>query len=230
MNQTLIGKFIAAGHLEKGDQVLEIGPGKGALTFPLLEKGVDLTAIEISPELSEDLKQKDFRLINKDVLDVNIKSLYPTSEGITLISSVPYNITSPLFEHLFSYHSLFKQYLVIVQKEVGDLLLTSPGSNNYSILSILVQHFTTPQKLFIIARGNFRPMPSVDSMALLLKAKQANEKDAIPFTNFLKMLFSQRRKTLEGAMKTLGLPPISDKRRAETLTPAEIYDLFRREV
>ncbi len=222
-------KLLDAGDFHSGDRVLEIGPGGGALTDPLLEKGVDLTAIEISLPHADELKVRigdRVRIVCEDALQVNLKELYPDQQGISLVSSVPYNITSPLFEHLFSFHNLFKQYLVIVQKEVGDVLLAPPESKNYSILSILAQRYTIPKKLFVIPKGNFRPMPNVDSMALRLVAREGVGEDAKAFNAFLKQVFSLRRKTFENAMKILGYPAVEDKRRAEMLTADELYAYY----
>lgn len=229
INPHLANKLLDAGHFHSGDLVLEIGPGGGALTLPLVEKGVQLTAIEISLPHADELKTTlgdKARIIHEDALKVDLKTLYPTEKNVSLVSSVPYNITSLLFEHLFSFQSLFKQYLVIVQKEVGNVLLAKPESENYGILSIMVQRFTIPKKLFIIAKGNFRPMPNVDSMALHLEAKPDLQDDAKAFYFFLKQIFSLRRKTLENAFRILGFPPIEDKRRAEMLSADELHTYF----
>lgn len=229
VNQTVIKKFIDAGQFNSGEKVVEIGPGSGALSLPLLEKGVDLTAIEISPLLVEWLKLtygNRFRLLQEDALQVDFNKLFPNGERVSLVSNLPFKITSSLFEHLFCFASLFTQYLVIVQKEVGELILASPGDKNYGILSILVQRYTEQKKLFLIPKGNFAPVPSVDSMALLLKSRERIEQDASTFVIFLKKIFSLRRKTLEHSFKILNFPQISEKRRAEALSADELYALF----
>lgn len=229
INPKIAEKLLEAGNLREGDLVLEIGPGGGALTYPLLEKGVALTAVEISPPHAEELQTKigeKALIIHEDALKVDFKALYPDQKGITLVSSVPYNITSPLFAHLFASHSLFKQYLVIVQKEVGDVLTAQPESENYSILSVLAQRYTIPKKLFVIPKGNFRPMPKVDSMALHLEAREEVGEEAKQFHAFLKLVFSLRRKTFENVAKIMKFPPVEDKRRPEMLSADELYAYF----
>lgn len=194
---------------EPGGRVLEIGPGLGALTGHLLERGVKLTAIEMDERFVEILKKefgarKNLNLIHEDILKFDFKKLRTKQKKFKkpwrVISNLPYYITAPVLFRLLEYRYLFSDAVFTMQKEVAQRLLASPGTKDYGRLTLAIRYCCDVYYAFDIPPSCFTPQPEVDSsvIKLVLRPKTALHKttdEKFLFT-LIETAFSQRRKTL----------------------------------
>jgi len=194
-----------------GGAVVEIGPGMGALTGPLLDRAARVVAIEhdrdLVPILAEDLApavgEGRLTIMNADALDVDWADLLaagPTPRAVA--GNLPYLITGHLLERVTKIADLIDRAVFMVQAEVADRLVAPPGGDAYGALSVFVQAAFTPTKLLKVRGGAFYPRPEVDSAVVLLiphRPRRAEETDA--FRAAVRAAFGARRKTLRNAWK-----------------------------
>ena len=148
-----------------GDEVLEIGPGRGALTSHLVEGGVRLTAVELDDDLYERLREQEterFHVVHGDVLTVDLASLFDDWAETRVIGNIPYNITSPILFRLLEAPRP-KDIVLLVQAEVAERLTAPPGRKAYGALTVGVRAVAEVSRLFTVSRTVFRPVPGVDS-------------------------------------------------------------------
>lgn len=224
----VIHKIIEAITPEQRSHIIEIGPGRGALTFPLLSRAAQFTAIEIDRDLVALLKEqapKPFQLIEGDILKVDLHTLLTSSATKpVIVGNLPYNISTPLLFHLLQYRNAIDEMFFMLQKEVVLRMAAEPKTKEYGRLSVMMQYFCEVEPLFTVPPGAFTPVPAVDSMAVRLKPYSSSPFGIInDFSHFEKIVmlgFNQRRKTLRNALKstTLLLPPDLAERRAEELS------------
>jgi len=223
--------------------VIEIGPGRGALTEALLERSSKVTAIEVDPVLIHYLRQK-FRdalesgrleLIQGDVLRADLAGLSPTAPA-TIAGNLPYYITSPILERVFALGERWSRAVFLVQAEVAVRLAASPGGRDYGYLSVLTQVYARPQVLFDVPRAAFRPPPKVDSAVVLLEprdsAQEWNLPDKTGFLRFASACFQYKRKTLRNNLASAygkeRLDALAEGRlRAEQLSVTQLAALYR---
>lgn len=239
-DNTVVDQIIRVIAPKKDDLIVEIGPGEGVLTKPLLQSCGRLEAIEIDRDLAGSLELKfrsnNFCLHNADALRFDFRSLY-TDRPLRLVGNLPYNITTPLLFHLFEQSDLITDLHFMLQKEVVDRLIANPGTSNYGRLSIMAQYYCQAHKLFEVSPESFYPPPKVTSAVIRLIPNSKPPIDANPkhLSRVVTEAFSQRRKTLrnsigrfftEEELKNIDIDP---KRRAETLDLEEfsrIANLF----
>ncbi len=233
-----IEHIIAALDPDGTEAVVEIGPGEGALTFPLLARMKTLTAIEIDRDLIPRLTNAapnygDLTIISSDVLDVDF-SRFNTAGKIKVVGNLPYNVSTPLLFHVLENAGTIERMVFMLQKEVVDRMAAPPGSKVYGRLSVMLQARCTVEYLFDVPPGAFRPPPKVDSAVVRLWPKPLDQigiLDHAIFERVVKAAFSQRRKTLRNALRDVvnadifSLCEISPERRAETLSVAEYAQL-----
>lgn len=232
-------------NLSPDDSVLEIGAGKGVLTQFLIEKAKKVYAVELDKSLAEFLKQKfshqkNLEIINQDILKVDLKKLVPTPEKIKIIGNLPYQITSPILDWLIEHKELISQAVLMVQKEVAIRMSASPGSKDFSPLSIFVQVYTKPKILFSLKPGSFNPPPKIESTVIaldILSQSKVEPEDENLFFQIIKASFSTRRKTILNCLSSnLKLPKnkvenilselkINPQSRAETLEISQYLKL-----
>jgi len=201
--------------------VLEIGPGRGALTGLLLERAGRLIAIELDRVLAAQLRLKhatrrNLEIVEGDALAIDFGTLVMRAPGplrhiapgslekAHVVGNLPYYITSDLLLRLFAFHDLFSTMVLMVQREVGDRLAASPGSRDYGLLSATAQLYARVEKLFTLPPGAFSPPPKVHSSVLRLTIEPKLEKLGVPeqeFLDFLRLSFAQKRKTLVNNLK-----------------------------
>jgi 16S rRNA (adenine1518-N6/adenine1519-N6)-dimethyltransferase len=229
--------------LKPDQKVLEIGPGKGVLTRFLLEKAKRVYGVELDRNLCKYLEEKfkdneNFEVINQDILKFNLKKI-TGEDRLKVIGNIPYQITSPIFEYLIQNRESIEFVILTVQKEVAKRICAKPATPDWSPLSIGIQLFSNPEILFTLKPNSFFPTPKVDSAVIRLKflSKPKVEVEFPFFTDLVKAVFSQRRKTLLNSLsKTLSLnkdelktilenAKIDSKRRGETLSLKELADL-----
>lgn len=208
-------KIIESAGLSRNDAVLEIGPGKGALTR-LLETHVGkICAVEIDASLCQHLRQvcgEKVIIKNKNFLSVEEEEIESIlGKNWNIIANLPFYITSPILQKLYSWKGWMEAVLT-VQKEVGERMTSGPGSKAYGLLSILTVIYTYPELLFVIPREAFNPKPRVDAAVVRLRKREhplVEEAHLEDFFSFLKKCFSTRRKMLVNTlMRSLSLTKI----------------------
>ncbi|MGY8813979.1 MAG: 16S rRNA (adenine(1518)-N(6)/adenine(1519)-N(6))-dimethyltransferase RsmA [Gammaproteobacteria bacterium] len=196
-------------HVEPGSDTtwIEIGPGRGALTFPLLERIKCLHVVEIDKDLSDLLesnKLPDNKLIihREDAMKLDFCARFPGQ--LSILGNLPYNISTPILFHLLNHSKCIRQMLFMLQKEVADRICADAGSKTYGRLSVMVQSVCETQKLFDVSPGSFTPQPKVESTVLKL-SPEINKYPKILKPDIFKLIvrsaFSKRRKTIRNALK-----------------------------
>lgn len=235
----------ALGPLE-GKTVYEVGPGMGTLTRALAEAGAKVVAVEMDrrfrPVLEEtlaDLKTTSPHGLSKAEVvwgDALLFDWNSASPGSLFAANLPYNIATPLLTQLLV-SGRFQRLVVMVQKEVAGRLVAKPGSKNYGLLSLRVEHHAKAKKLFDIPPGAFSPAPKVTSSVVLLEATNAPDNPAL--FRLIEAAFGQRRKTLKNALVAAGYPAdrvleglealsLSPSVRGEALSLAQFKSLLAR--
>ena len=223
-----------------GDRILEIGPGEGVLTSPLVASGAHVEAVEIDRDLAARLLERfaaatNFTLHCADILKFPLTVLGPTTEGWKVVGNLPYNISTPLIIRLLEHTGTFSSLTLMVQREVAERMAASPGSGTYGRLSVMVQRRCRVTMALQIGPESFRPPPKVESTVVLL---QPHPEDLDPaFESWLAELvrcaFSARRKTLSNALRphvdqaAFARAAIDPNLRAEQLGVAEFVRLAR---
>jgi len=223
---------------EREPLVIEIGPGRGALTEKLLEKADRVIAIEIDGDLVELLREK-FRdeprltLIHADVLETDLGQW----GAATVAGNLPYYAATPIIEHTLSSGASVQRAVFLVQKEVAARLAARPGTRDYGYLSVQTQLLAEVEALFDVRPSAFRPPPKVDSSLIRLqprnRATELQISDTPRFLDFVKLCFHHKRKTLRNNLagvygkEVLNGRPEAGKR-AEELTLQQFAELYFR--
>src|SRR5947209_3048832 len=201
--------------------VVEIGPGKGALTQVLARRAHRLIAVELDRMMSTELRfkyrmQPQVEIIEADVLKLDFRTVLNRTIGplndlrplkpsrARVVGNLPYYITSDILLRLFEFHEQFDVIVIMVQREVADRIAAKPGSRDYGLLSATAQLYSQVEKLFTLAPGAFAPPPKVHSTVLRMAiAPRFNELGVAPqeFIEFLKLAFAMKRKTLLNNLK-----------------------------
>lgn len=202
--------------------VLEIGPGRGVLTTPLVRRARRVIAIELDRVLAAQLRMQfalfpNIEIIEGDILAIDLSTLFGPKPGasrpglavipqcVRVVGNLPYYITSDILLHLFTARQCFDEIIIMVQKEVADRLAAEPGSSEYGLLSATAQLYARIEKLFDVPPSAFAPPPKVQSAAVRLTLESQLERlgvDEKGFINFLKLTFGQKRKTLWNNLKS----------------------------
>ena len=247
-DKNIARKIVALAELKPGDQVLEIGPGKGILTEEIIKAGGELMAIEIDRDFCGYLKEKfgtnSFRLIEGDSLRLDFgKAIFSKAPGqFKVISNLPYYLTTPLLFKLLEWKRHISLMVLTMQWEVARRLVARPGSKDYGILSVAVQFRTHPSISFKILPGSFFPPPRVNSAVVKIRIREKNLfpiKDEPRFFKMVRTVFNKRRKMLVNTLKDLkdlekdkiisGLERahIDPHSRPEALSLEEFYRLYK---
>lgn len=206
-----IDQIVMAVNPKPGERLVEIGPGQGAITFPLLRKQGELTVIEFDRDLITPLMEASegvgrLTIIHKDVLQVDFARLAGDEGPLRLVGNLPYNISSPILFHALEHAGAVADMHFMLQKEVVDRMAAGPGSKVFGRLSVMLQAYCTVTSLFDVPPGAFRPPPKVDSSVVRLVPKapaQVGILDRELFAHVVRDAFGQRRKTLRNALSLL---------------------------
>jgi 16S rRNA (adenine1518-N6/adenine1519-N6)-dimethyltransferase len=222
---------------KKDEHLVEIGPGQGALTFPVLASLHHLEAIELDRDLIAELHQRTKEglvIYAADALKFDFAVLKQDQRLLRLFGNLPYNISTPLLFHLLSFATSIKNMLFMLQKEVAERLAAPVASDAYGRLSVMVQYHCHVECLFDVPNHAFNPPPKVTSSIVRLtpyQTKPALAQDYASFAEIVREAFGQRRKTLRNSLKKLiddttwEKLPIRSDLRAENLSVADFVTL-----
>ena len=203
-DQKIIDRIIATIAPKRDDNLLEIGPGQGAMTLPLLEKVEQLNVIEIDRDLIEILtsyNRSNLVIHQGDALNFDLNLFNPP---IRVVGNLPYNISSPILFHLLENRDKVIDMTFMLQKEVVDRMVADHGSKTYGRLSVMMQAFFEVELIFIVPPESFDPAPKVDSaIVYLTPLKTCKVGNVKIFEQVVKAAFAHRRKTLRNCLKLM---------------------------
>lgn len=239
LDPTIIENIIAVIHPQPSENLVEIGPGLGALTLPILKKVKKLSAIELDMDLAAKLPELckglgELKLYQEDALTFDFEQLIKNASPLRLFGNLPYNISTPLLFHVLNYAHDIKDMYFMLQKEVVDRLAADPNTASYGRLSIMVQYYCVVDALFAVPPSAFSPPPKVASAIVRLTPYQTLPYKALNlplFKTLVRQAFSKRRKTLKNALKNWIDPeiwkhtPIENHCRPETLSVKDYVEL-----
>lgn len=243
-DSNIIAKIVRTAEVAEGDHVLEIGPGRGALTGQLLAAGAFVLAIEVDPALAAGLEQSfsgaRFELLRADALKVSYTEL-ARERGCRFkaVANLPYNISGPVLAKFISEREAFISMVLMFQKEVAERIAAGPGTKAYGSLSVLCQVYADVKLEFDLGGHLFSPRPKVTSSVVSLRvldSPRVEVCDEAFFRSVARAAFSTRRKMLPNALKTIGFEReealsalssagIDPRRRGETLSLEEFSSL-----
>lgn len=218
----IAAQIIDSVSVSTNDVIIEIGPGKGALTAMLSKRGGQVVAVEIDARLAEELrrslKAENLTIVTADALSLNWAELIESSKAkvdatlrgeearlrVRIVANLPYYISTPIIEKLLSCAGLLFDMTLMLQKEVADRIAAEPGGKEYGYLSVMVQYYCVATKLFEVPPAAFTPEPKVDSAVIRLRVREqpaVNVADERRFFSLVRACFSQRRKTILNNLK-----------------------------
>jgi len=206
-----IRRLLAAVAPRPGEQLVEIGPGRGALTLELLRAARRLVVIELDRDLIEPLAQRlrdigDLQIHSADALTFDLCALRQGRERLRLVGNLPYNISTPLLFRFLEQADCIEDLHLMLQQEVAERITATPGGKSYGRLSVMVQAYCQAQCLLTIGPGAFTPPPKVNSAFLRLTPYRPLPdpiRDPARFARLVAAAFGQRRKTLRNSLKAL---------------------------
>ena len=213
VDKNYIEKIIRALDLQTGETVVEIGPGRGALTEKLIESGANVVAIELERDMIAVLKEKfnaaeNFELIEADALRIdfeeliNPKSKIQNPKSAKLVANLPYYISTAILQKLIEQRAVFSQMVLMFQREVVDRITAEVGNKERGFLTVLTEAFLDSEKLFDVPPEAFRPPPKVRSAVVRLKPKtESFFTDDNLFREIISAAFLQKRKTILNNLK-----------------------------
>ncbi|MCA9471313.1 MAG: 16S rRNA (adenine(1518)-N(6)/adenine(1519)-N(6))-dimethyltransferase RsmA [Nitrospirales bacterium] len=242
IDHNIVNKILIRAEVHPHEHVLEIGPGRGALTKRLCQVASRVLAIEIDVELFAYLQTElqgfeNVEVVLGDALDFSYTNL---SHNMVVVANLPYNISTPLLFKLFEARALIDRMILMVQLEVARRIVANAGTREYGVLSVLSQYFADVELAFKVPRTCFSPRPDVESAIIELRPKSSEqigiEQECEAFVRVVKAAFSHRRKTLFNAMRDAGfhahvlqsgfeMATIDGRCRAETLNVKDFQRL-----
>lgn len=237
-DKNVLQRIVGLAELTPGDEVLEIGPGLGALTEQLAKRAGRVVALEkdkkLIPHLTElSRKYKNVQIISEDSLDSDFRKLFKGG-SVKVVSNLPYSVSTPILIKLLETRDIFSSLVLMLQLEVGERIASAPGSKKYGSISVLLQTYFDISLEFRVPPSAFWPKPKVYSVVLKLtplKNPRVDITDHKLYEKVIRSAFSSRRKMLsnslqsgfpkDSVLKALAESDIDPKRRAETLSIKE---------
>ena len=218
IDQNVVDGILEKADVNKEDLIIEIGPGLGNLTSPLLENAGKVICIELDPKMVSILKDRfslyeNFELINEDVLKVDLNKLIEENRKFKtakVVANLPYYITTPIIMKLLEDKLNLESITVMVQKEVAERLADKPGGKEVGAITYSINYYTNPEIIIDVPRDSFIPAPNVDSAVIkldVLKEPKVKVLDEELFFKVIKFSFLQKRKTLINSLSNSGLLP-----------------------
>ncbi len=237
LDSGVVARMVSAIAPRQGDTMLEIGPGEGALTGPLLEHTGGLTVVELDQELIPALRARfgsAVSVIEGDALELDPAGLAPAEGGLRVVGNLPYSVSTPILFHLLEATSAIGDLHLLLQREVVDRMVAPAGSKLRGRLSVMVQYRCSVQRCFNVPAGAFYPAPKVMSSFVRLvphRPLPVAARDEARLREVVTAAFGKRRKTLRNSLRGLLVEEafaeagIDPGRRAETLEVAEFVRL-----
>ncbi len=250
VDENVLERIVRAVNLRSDDRILEIGPGKGALTALLAREARHVVAVELDKRLISFLRDKfhgaeNVEVIEGDILETDLPSILAARwhGRWKAAANLPYNISSQVLFKFIDNRNLFSELVLMLQKEVGERLLAQPSCKEYGILSVFCRLYFDISRELLVRPGSFRPVPKVDSLVLrfrVMETPRVDVGDEMFFRKVVRSAFAQRRKTLWNCLKSafplagtndLGLvfeqSGVDPRRRGETLSLDEFAVLAK---
>ena len=218
IDKYVVEKIVDSAKIEKEDLVIEIGPGLGTLTEFLLEKAKKVICIELDERMVNILNDrfmlyKNIEIINEDILKINLKELIEKNKkdnikNVKVVANLPYYITTPIIMKLLEDKLDIESITIMIQKEVADRLIETPGGKNTGAITYAVNYYSIPEGIIEVPNNSFIPEPEVTSKVLRLnirKESPVDVKDSSKMFKIIKCAFMQRRKTLLNALVNNGI-------------------------
>jgi 16S rRNA (adenine1518-N6/adenine1519-N6)-dimethyltransferase len=247
VDEAVVARIVREFEPREGETVVEIGSGRGALTARLVGEVGRLVAVEFDRELIPILRERfgrreNFKLVGDDALTVDFCSEIAPAQEARVVANLPYNISTAILQRLIAQRACLTELVLMMQREVVERVTAPPGSHERGYLSVLVEYYCEPEKLFDVAPDAFRPVPKVWSTLVRLRVRErpaAEVRDETLLWQIVSAGFAQRRKTilnnlraapeqlrsrvetLGGAAAVLEAAGVGPLRRAETLTLEE---------
>ena len=199
-NEGIINKIIDSAEVKSDDLIIEIGPGKGALTSKLVKKGCQVLAFEIDLDTKPYLEKLDnLSVIYGDFLELDLQEVLKKYKykNIYIIANLPYYITTPIISKIIDSKINPKQLTLMVQKEVADRFSANPGSRDYGYFTVKLNYFFNIKKLCNVKREYFSPQPNVDSAVVVFESKKYDQDLYPKFDELVNKSFRMKRKTLK---------------------------------
>lgn len=249
VDRNIIDKIIGAAHITPDDAILEIGPGRGALTEQLVQRASRLLVVEYDHVLAAGLTEQyrdnpQVTVVDGDILAIDLAATLGDKPGDwKVVANLPYNISSPVLFRLMEHRAHFSRLVLMLQREVGDRLVASAGCADYGVTTLLLGLWFDMRRECIVPPGCFHPRPKVDSVVVSfvpLVKPRVEVGDEAMFRRVVKGAFAMRRKTLSNCLKAakvvapeelgrlLDMCGIDGQRRGETLCLEEFASLSRR--
>lgn len=241
---TVLERIMEVSQVSSDDEVLEIGPGEGALTELLLQRAKKVNCVEIDTDLEKILRKKfdsnpKFNLHMGDILEADLRGIIGANTKV--VANIPYYITSPIINKLIEHRDLIDEVYLMVQKEVGERVCATSGKER-SVLTLAVEYFGEAEYLFTIPKEFFTPVPKIDSGFIGIKFYKDRRFESIIdenlFLKYVKGAFSNKRKNIVNNLATLGISKdkiqgvltelgISFNERAENLSIEQFIELAK---
>jgi 16S rRNA (adenine1518-N6/adenine1519-N6)-dimethyltransferase len=214
-DEAIIEAIVEAISPAAGEHLVEIGPGRGALTAPLLARCDELDVVELDRDLVPLLQKSLAAFSDKltiheaDALKFDYRSLQKAEEPLRVIGNLPYNITTPLLFHLLAQSDCIEDMCFMLQREVVERICAQPGGKDYGRLSVMIQQQCAVELLFVVPPEAFEPAPKVESAIIYmqpLKQRRGGDVSLQALNQIVTQAFSQRRKTVANTLKKLVTP------------------------
>lgn len=236
IDDCIVSEIVSTSNITKEDLIIEIGPGLGTLTKPLLENAGKVVCIELDTRMTEILNDRfslydNFELINKDVLKVNLQELIKERKNdriknAKIVANLPYYITTPIIMKLLEEKLDIESITVMIQKEVAERLISIPGQSESGAITYAINYYTNPTKIIDVSNQCFLPAPEVNSSVVklnVLKKPFVKVKDEKMLFKVIKLAFMQKRKTLLNALSNGNL--LESKGKVEEMLESLGFDL-----
>ena len=219
INEEVVKNIVGCSNIEKEDLVIEIGPGLGTLTKYLLEKAGKIICIELDTKMLQILEDRfslynNFELINNDVLKVYLKNIIKKEKeegkikNVKIVANLPYYITTPIIMKLLEEELELESITVMIQKEVADRLIATPGEKNTGAITYSVYYYADSEAIMEVPNSSFIPEPEVTSKVIKLNIRKepaVKPKDKEKMFKIIKYAFMQKRKTLLNSLTNNGV-------------------------
>ncbi|MFV1951328.1 MAG: 16S rRNA (adenine(1518)-N(6)/adenine(1519)-N(6))-dimethyltransferase RsmA [Nitrospinota bacterium] len=241
VDDSVVEDIIRIADIDENETILEIGPGKGILTYALAKRVKRVIALELDKDLCGFLKNRlvnfsNIEIIHTDALTFDYRRL---QERFRVISNLPYYVSVPIMVKLLEKREIIPEMLLMLQKEVANRITSQPGIKDYGSISVFVQYFSNVEIVLNVTKESFRPIPKVDSAVVRITPLARPLVEVMNedlFFRIVRYAFALRRKTLRNSLKAINIPPdrlkdafriaeIDPSRRGETLSLQEFANL-----